>query len=357
MTMKPLVAIAGASLAVLLLAVGSAAAATLGTDAPTASPLCLTSGPLAGLTPAQAVNARIVAATASGRGGPPAALVALMVGLAESGLRVLANPNDPTGTAYPHDGVGHDHDSLGIFQQRPNWGSAAQRMDPTASTDLFVTALLAVPNWTSLPPAYAAQLVQRSAFDGTPNAANGGSSVGGGNYLAQQPLAVNLLAVISADGSRLDCGSGAASISARPAGTHGLPAAYTIPASASPSARIAVSFALNQLGKPYRWGATGPAAYDCSGLMQTAWAQAGVNLSRTTYTQIHDGTPTDHAHLLPGDLVLTPGSDGSLALPGHVGMYIGDGLIVEAPQTGDVVKVVTHTGFTSRGVSALRHID
>ncbi len=354
MTIKPLAAAAGASIAALILVVGSAAAATLGSDAPSPGPLCVTTGPLAGLSPAQATNARLVAAAASARGGAPAALVALMVGLAESGLRVLANPNDPSGAAYAHDGIGHDHDSLGIFQQRPSWGTAAQRMDPTAATDLFVDALLAVPNWRGLQPSYAAQLVQRSAFTSIPDASNGDSSVVGGNYLAQQPLAVSLLTTITEDASRLDCGAGTVPRSAT--GTHGLPVTYTIPATTSPRARIAVSFALTQLGKPYQWGATGPAAYDCSGLMQSAWSRAGVAISRTTYTQMNDGTATDVARLLPGDLVLTPGSDGSLALPGHVGMFIGEGLVAEAPQTGDFVKVVTLNGFTARGISALRHV-
>ncbi len=357
MTIKPVVTVVGASIAALLLVVGSAAASTLGTIAPTPGPLCVTTGPVAGLSPAQATNARIVAATASARGGSSAALAALMVGLAESGMRVLANPNDPGGAAaYAHDGVGYDHNSLGIFQQRPSWGSAAQRMDPTASTDLYVDALLALPNWRSLPPAHAAQLVQRSAFDGTPSAANGGSAVVGANYLAQQPLAIKVLEIISGDAARLDCGASAGTVAAASPGAHGLPTAYAIPAATSPQARIAVSYALTQLGKPYQWGASGPAAFDCSGLMQAAWARAGVTISRTSYTQLHDGTPTDLAQLLPGDLVLTPGSDGSLALPGHVGMFIGNGLVVEAPKTGDVVKVVNVGGFTSGGVSTLRHI-
>src|ERR1035437_588928 len=87
-----------------------------------------------------------------------------------------------------------------------------------------------------------------------------------------------------------------------------------------------------------------------------AWADGGHALSRTTYTQIYDGTPTAQTQLAPGDLVLTPGSDGTLTSPGHVGMFIGHGLVVEAPHTGDVVKVVTYTSLTSAGVSALRHI-
>jgi cell wall-associated NlpC family hydrolase len=280
-----------------------------------------------------------------------------MVALAESDLLVLANPNDPAGAAYAHQGVGHDHDSLGLFQQRPSWGTAAQRMDPAASTNLFLDALLTTPGWSTLPPSYAAQLVQRSAYDGIPSSANHFSSTVGGNYLARQSEAARLLAAIQPGGQALDCG-GADDGASPPAdaSSHGLPAGYTIPASASPEAAIAVTFALAQLGKPYEWGATGPGRYDCSGLTQAAWQRAGVTISRTTYDQMHDGVATDGAHLAPGDLVLTPGSDGTLALPGHVGIYLGDGLVIVAPKAGDVIKVVTYDSFAAEGVSALRHI-
>ena len=71
---------------------------------------------------------------------------------------------------------------------------------------------------------------------------------------------------------------------------------------------------------------------------------------------MRDGTATSESLLLPGDLVLTPGSDGTLASPGHVGMFIGRGLVVVAPHTGDVVKIVTCASLTSGGVSALRHV-
>ena len=129
-----------------------------------AGSVCRTSGSLPGLSDAAAANARTVAATALNRGGRRAALIALMTGLTESGLRVLANPNDPAGSLYPHQGVGYDHDSLGIFQQRPSWGSAAQRMDPVVSTNLFLDRLLSMPGWRSLAPWQAAQAVQASAF-------------------------------------------------------------------------------------------------------------------------------------------------------------------------------------------------
>jgi peptidoglycan DL-endopeptidase CwlO len=310
--------------------------------------VCATTGPIAGIPDVAAANGRVVAAVAVARGGDQAALIALITGLAESGLRVLTNPHDPAGNAFPSQGAGSDHASLGIFQQQPWWGTTAERMEPVASTNIFLDHLLAIPNWQTAPPWQAAQQVQASAFSG------------GSNYHAQMGQATTILNAVKTDSATLKCGgSGIGQPPSGPAGSagqYGLPAGYTLPAGTSPAAAGAVTSALSELGKPYVFGASGPAAFDCSGLMVAAWADGGHALSRTTYSQIHDGTPTTAAQLAPGDLVLTPGSDGTLAAPGHVGMFIGQGLVVEAPHTGDVVNVVTYTSLAGAGVSALRHI-
>jgi cell wall-associated NlpC family hydrolase len=322
----------------------------------TGGSVCSTSGPIAGMSAVQAQNARVVAATASARAGDRAALIAVMTGLAESGLRILANPNDPSGNQLPNQGVGSDHDSLGIFQQRPPWGTAAQRMDAVASTNLFLDALLRHGDWRSVDPWRAAQDVQRSAFTGVPIAANGFSSVYGENYLKQADQATRIVQLIKGDSAKLNCGGGAGDPPKGAIGANGLPVAYRIPTGTSTAARAAVKFALDQRGKPYVFGAAGPGSYDCSGLTLSAWAHAGITITRTTYTQRHDGTATAESSLRPGDIVLTPGSDGSLASPGHLGMFIGEGLVVHAPHTGDVVRVVTFKSFTAGGISALRHI-
>jgi cell wall-associated NlpC family hydrolase len=328
----------------LLLLLGGVGDATAQTGLISGS-VCATSGPIAGIQDAAAANGRVVAAVAVARGGDQAAVIALITGLAESGLRVLANPNDPAGNAYPSQGVGSDHASLGIFQQQPWWGTAPARMEPVASTNIFLDHLLAIPNWQAAPPWLAAQQVQTSAFSD------------GSNYHAQMDLAVSILNAVKTDSATLKCGgSGHGQPPNGFVGQYGLPASYTVPEGTSPTAAAAVTSALTELGKPYIFGASGPAAYDCSGLMVAAWADGGHALSRTTYSQINDGTATAQARLSPGDLVLTPGSDGTLASPGHVGMFIGHGLVVEAPHTGDVVKVVTYTSLSSAGVSALRHI-
>lgn len=103
----------------------------------------------------------------------------------------------------------------------------------------------------------------------------------------------------------------------------------------APDARAAqaVAFAFAQLGKPYVWGATGPGAYDCSGLAQAAWAAAGVSLPRTTYSQINAGTRVPESQLEPGDLVFF------YAGVSHVGIYIGDGEIIHAPHPGAPIRI------------------
>ncbi|WP_074243701.1 hypothetical protein [Mycobacteroides abscessus] len=90
--------------------------------------------------------------------------IALMTALAESGLKSLANSSVPNSLAIPNDGVGHDHDSVGPFQQRQSWGATADLMNPTISANKFYTALLKVHGWERMDLGAAAQAVQRSAF-------------------------------------------------------------------------------------------------------------------------------------------------------------------------------------------------
>ncbi|MFE7117962.1 NlpC/P60 family protein [Streptomyces sp. NPDC057654] len=95
----------------------------------------------------------------------------------------------------------------------------------------------------------------------------------------------------------------------------------------------AVSFAYAALGKPYVWGATGPSAYDCSGLTQAAWRAAGVSLPRTTYTQINAGSRVGRSELTLGDLLFFYSG------VSHVGIYVGDGKMIHAPRPGAPVRV------------------
>jgi cell wall-associated NlpC family hydrolase len=107
------------------------------------------------------------------------------------------------------------------------------------------------------------------------------------------------------------------------------------PSTSSEAGEIALAFARSQLGKPYRFGATGPKAYDCSGLVLKAWAAAGVTLPRTSYQQFHAGTKITKSQLRPGDLVFFYGPS-----PSHVGIYSGNGKIIHAPRPGKVVQYI-----------------
>ncbi|MFJ6689849.1 NlpC/P60 family protein [Streptomyces sp. NPDC091294] len=97
-------------------------------------------------------------------------------------------------------------------------------------------------------------------------------------------------------------------------------------------AEKAIAFARAQIGKPYVWGATGPGSYDCSGLTQAAWKAAGVTLPRVTYDQVNAGTTVSVSQAQPGDLVFFY-DDIS-----HVGLYIGDGMMIHAPKPGAYVR-------------------
>jgi cell wall-associated NlpC family hydrolase len=110
---------------------------------------------------------------------------------------------------------------------------------------------------------------------------------------------------------------------------------------AGPVARAAVRWALGQLGDPYRWGAVGPDAFDCSGLTSSAYRAAGAGIPRVSRDQWNAGPHVDVTNLLPGDLVFYADDPRNPATIHHVGLYIGNGLMVHAPHTGDVVRVAS----------------
>ncbi len=101
----------------------------------------------------------------------------------------------------------------------------------------------------------------------------------------------------------------------------------------SQAAQIAVDTAMAQRGKPYVWAASGPGSFDCSGLVQYAYAAAGIDLPHSSRLQAGMGQRVSRNELQPGDLVAfySPIS--------HIGIYIGNGQMVHAPSTGDVVKI------------------
>ena len=114
-----------------------------------------------------------------------------------------------------------------------------------------------------------------------------------------------------------------------------------------------VNYAYKFLGKPYVYGATGPNAFDCSGLTQYVYNKFGVDISRTTYTQVGEGTKVNRSDLKAGDLVFF-NTEGSIS---HVGIYIGDGEFIHAPRTGKPVMVSSLSdGYYSERYATARRI-
>jgi peptidoglycan DL-endopeptidase CwlO len=102
---------------------------------------------------------------------------------------------------------------------------------------------------------------------------------------------------------------------------------------------IAANWALSQLGKPYQWGGAGPYSYDCSGLTMDAWAQAGVQLAHWTGYQWLSGPHVPLDDLQRGDLLFYATNNADPSTIHHVGIYIGDGMMVDAPYTGAFVRI------------------
>lgn len=264
-------------------------------------------------------------------------IVALATAMQESRLRNLAYG---------------DRDSLGLFQQRPSqgWGTAEQIRDPVYASERFYKALLQVSGWQQLTVTQAAQAVQKSGY---PDA-----------YAQWEPLATALQKAIAATfpGDSNDDADAEPPPTASGCGTAGdgssfgnipegeVPKGYKIPKNTDPRARKAIVWAMHQLGTMYQWGGSCTAPHgpdpmgrcDCSSLMQQAYRQVGIALTRTTYTQISDGKAVSVKALKPGDLVF---SRGSAARPEHVAMYIGEGLVIEAPRTGKPVRIAPITSM------------
>ncbi|MEU9200379.1 C40 family peptidase [Streptomyces sp. DT224] len=307
----------------------------------------------------QVPNAKTIQATGVAMSLPARGqIVALATALQESGLRNLNYG---------------DRDSLGLFQQRPSqgWGTASEILDPVHSSTKFYKGLKKVSGWQSLSITQAAQAVQRS---GLPDA-----------YAKWEPLATALQQAIepllskSGDASPSPSPSGSADAadtasmaadgcSADRDGTNfgvippgAVPAGYTVPADVPEKVQAAIRWALGQLDTPYQWGGSCTASHgmdlmgrcDCSSLMQQAYKAAGVTLARTTYEQVKGGKAVSVGALRPGDLIFTVGT---AKVPEHVGMAIGQGLIVHAPHTGDVVRITTLASWKPQILAARRVI-
>jgi cell wall-associated NlpC family hydrolase len=289
----------------------------------------------------QVPNATTIVATGLSLNVPrKGQIIALATAMQESRLRNL--------------GYG-DRDSLGLFQQRPSqgWGTAQQIRDPVYASEQFYKHLLKVDGWQQMTVAQAAQSVQKSGY---PDA-----------YAQWESLATALQKAIAKTfpdagtdtagqeteepGTPSGCGtaSDGSAFGKIPEGA--VPKGYQIPKDADPRARTAIVWAMHQLGTLYQWGGSCTDAHgpdpmgrcDCSSLMQQAYAHAGITLTRTTYTQVNEGKAVSPNALKPGDLIF---SRGSAARPEHVGMYMGEGLVIEAPRTTKPVRITPIKDWT-----------
>ncbi|GAB4008275.1 hypothetical protein GCM10029992_64230 [Glycomyces albus] len=118
------------------------------------------------------------------------------------------------------------------------------------------------------------------------------------------------------------------------------------PSYSSDAATAAVQFVRDQLGEPYVFGAAGPDTWDCSGLVQGAYAISGISLTHSTYAMWDETSAISRGDLRPGDLVFYSGL-------GHMAMYIGGGEVIHAPSSGDVVKV---SGIDMMGIEGYRRV-
>lgn len=159
----------GVGVLAVVLAAGTTATVATVAAAPAPPPtVSCSAGGAAGLSPEQLANAAWIVATGQALGVPQRGqVIAVAVAMQESTLWMYANDTVPASLQVPHQKVGRDYDSVGLFQQRPGWGSVAERMDPATSAKLFYRHLLALPGWEQLPVTVAAQTVQVSAY---PNA-------------------------------------------------------------------------------------------------------------------------------------------------------------------------------------------
>ncbi|WUP52899.1 C40 family peptidase [Micromonospora globbae] len=257
-------------------------------------------------------------------------VIALATAMQESGLRNV-----------PHLGDSNDHDSIGVFQQRPSqgWGTIEQLSQPAYQAGTFFDKLLTITGWETMPLTQAAQAVQVSAF---PDA-----------YATWTDDAIRLVDQLTS--TLTDCTTNTLTT---------LPDGFTLPADTPPQVTTAILWALGQLNTPYHFGGscTDPHSgdprrqCDCSSLIQQAYRAGGISLPRVTTDQAKAGNPVpDPARLLPGDLILIPGSQGTMSNPRHVGMYLGQGLIVHAPRTGDVVKITRLSDWLHK-IAAIRRI-
>lgn len=275
----------------------------------------------------QLVNAALIVRAGQAAGVPARGLVVgVMTAMGESSLRVLDFGDERGGV---RNADGSLTTSKGLFQQQGNgaWGTLADRMDPTRSSTNFFVALTGVSGWQALAPTIAAHRVQRNQDEQY--------------YAPFWADAVKVTAAVTGDG---DLAASVPSSGAEAVCGAGQPGETV---AGSGEGVDAVNAALTQLGVPYSWGGGTPrgpsngfaqgagiTGFDCSSLMQFAWAKAGVQLPRVSQAQHAALAAVPLAQVQAGDLLFFHGDS-------HVSIADGKGGFVHAPRTGKTVEVVT----------------
>lgn len=253
-----------------------------------------------------------------------AMVIAIMMSLQESTLRMLANANVPASFQFPHDGVGSDHDSVGSAQQRPaaGWGTVAELMDLSYNARAFYggpsgpnhgspRGLLDVPGWSAMSKGQAAQAVQVSAFPEF--------------YARWEPQATAIVDLLQGVAPAPTC---EAVESGRP---------DSVSAEGLPQIRQDIlRFTQAGVGGTYIWGGTAFKAWDCSGFVQWIYRQVGIELPRVEQWRV--GRMTGRPQI--GDLVVQ-NPQGPYNW-GHVGIYAGDGMMYSAlnPSAGTLLHPI-----------------
>jgi hypothetical protein len=257
-------------------------------------------------------------------------IIAIMMALQESSLRVLANSNVPASLRFPHDGVGSDNDSLGTAQQRPaaGWGTVEQLMDPAYNVRAFYggpsgpnqgspRGLLDIPGWQFMSKGQAAQAVQVSAFPEL--------------YARWESEATAIVEALDGGAAATTC---IGSASASPSLQH---------RNLSQIRKDILRFTQEGVGGTYVWGGAAFKAWDCSGYVQWIYRQAGINLPRVEQWRVGVKVRAPQ----PGDLVVQNAQGPNNW--GHVGIYAGDGMMYSAlnPAVGTLLHPIAWNSDTA----------